>query len=365
MVIILTDQQDPKFTGGNGQTDYTLLAGQHQATAASADGAWGGSTQARVVAGDFVEAEIQLKATAAGKPSSTTGKVTVVLTDLQTSAAVEFATVTVANMKPTSVEKGTGKYLFENLPVGNQRVSVSAEDYHPHNGSVTVKAGETVSYDAYMEREKPRPEHEPPRAPAGKTGRVTIIVKDLVSETPIGDASVTVAGISPTSINAATGGYVFAAVPEGDQHVGATAPNYQPYNGNVNVLSDVAAQSSAFMQPKSPTPAPTPTPTPAHPSAPAGKTGRVTIIIKDLVTETPIGDATVTVAGISPRSINAATGGYVFAAVPVGEQDIAATAPNYNPYNGTTKVRSDAATQYNAFMQPKKPAPAHSVDHSK
>jgi len=274
---------------------------------------------------------------AVGAPSSAppdTGGATIGVINSSTNGPIGSASVTLAGKNPNSSDSGAGKYEFEKVPAGDLDISITAPDFEPHTGTVIVKAGKTTKYDAYLDPKKSAP------GPAAKTGQLTVKVKDLVTSAPIGDAKVMVAGKEPTSIDAATGSYSYAEVPEGNQPLGITAPNYQVYNGTALIRLDVNNHYGAYMQPKNPLP------------GPEGKMGRVTIEVKDIVTDEPIGDAKVTVAGKEPTSIIASTGGYTFAEVPEGDQPLAVTAPNHKDYKGNVLIRLDVNNQYNAFMQP-------------
>jgi alpha-tubulin suppressor-like RCC1 family protein/photosystem II stability/assembly factor-like uncharacterized protein len=244
------------------------------------------------------------------------GAVKGIVTDTITGNPISGISINIGgNISAASGRDGT--YIIQNVPAGDQNIFASASGFFDYNGVVNVVSEETVIHNFQM---------IPVSSQFGSvTGRVTT----GADNTAIAGAVVSIGTYS--AVANADGIYYFSEIPVGTHTVSATAVNYQNYSGTVIVNSYEIVNHNIQMAPVPP------------------QTGKVTGIVKDSVTDSPIANAFVSIGAFHTNS--AADGTYTIQGLPFGTYDVFASLTGYVDYEEQITVNSIATLNYNIPME--------------
>jgi hypothetical protein len=128
---------------------------------------------------------------------------------------IEGATIAVGQRSTTSMMGGA--YQLIPVPVGDQAITVTAQGFEPHNGTVTVTASALTIYNVTLSRSS---------IPTGGILKGTVLCN--TTHNPLIGAAVTLSNGGGTKTTDAAGQFQFDNIPAGVYTVTATYPNYSP-----------------------------------------------------------------------------------------------------------------------------------------
>ncbi|MBE0517118.1 MAG: S8 family serine peptidase [Methanophagales archaeon] len=162
-------------------------------------------------------------AMAEGTEPPATGSINGTVTDTD-ETAIEGATVVVEGTTLSATTGAEGYYLLENVPVGDQEVTASANGYYSNTTTVTVIKDDTVTQDFTLE--------------AIPTYTVSGTVTDT-KDTALEGAIVTIAGTELSATTEGDGSYSISEVKDGTYDITASKEGYSSQtNKTVTVNED-------------------------------------------------------------------------------------------------------------------------------
>ena len=156
-------------------------------------------------------------------PSTGVGNVTGTVTDNDSAAAIEGATVAIGTFSTTS--SSTGAYTLTGVTVGSQTITAAKSGYENYTSTVTVVADTTVTKDIAMTSSAPEP---------GK-GHVT---GDVIDENGNALSGVTVTAGTITDTTDSNGEYTLMNLDPGVTTLSFAKSGYDNATQNVTVVAD-------------------------------------------------------------------------------------------------------------------------------
>ncbi|SCG84500.1 bacillopeptidase F [Proteiniborus sp. DW1] len=153
-----------------------------------------------------------------------TGSMTGRITDYDTGYGISGARVSISGTSLYGITDNSGYYTINNIPVGTQQITVTADGYQAVSGSVTIEANRTVTVNGTMKREN-----------VVQTGTVTGRVVDYYSGSGISYARVSVG--DKTTYTDSYGYYTLNNVPAGSQYMTVGASGYYSASGYIDVIA--------------------------------------------------------------------------------------------------------------------------------
>ncbi|MDN3514170.1 MAG: carboxypeptidase regulatory-like domain-containing protein [Candidatus Brocadia sp.] len=263
-----------------------VSAGQHEVTASAPNYAL--STQTVTVEEGnpdktgknvFIFELASVPGTPTPTPTPGTGNIAGRVTDAQTDAGINGATVmldTGETATTDTVQGVAGVYEIPNVSAGQHEITASAPNYASSSQTVTVeegnpdKTGKNVFNFVLVSTATPTPTPVP-----GTTGNIAGQIKDGATNNPIAGAKVVVAGTGKEATTLANGRYQITGVPIGQQFIEASKEGYETASQTVTVEEgnpDPQTGKNIFnfqLTPAVATPTPTVSPTPAPSPTPS------------------------------------------------------------------------------------------------
>ena len=294
-------------TGSNGSYILSGVPAGSVTVSASAAGYGSGSRSSVLVTAGQTTSGINLSLT------PTAGTLRGTVTDSVTTNPVSGASVSIGGV--TTFTDGSGGYTLSGVPLGSQPAHISASYYATWNANVTVNPGsQTANFSL-----------------TPTTGTVTGTVLDAVTSSGVAGATVSVGGVSTTTV--ASGAYALTHVPYSSgasQTVNASASGYASNSTTVIVQPGLSVAASTISL----------TPTTGSVS------GKVTVA----GTATGIGGATVSSGGVSTQT--RADGTYTLAGVTPGSGlTVTASASGYGSASQTNVTVLAGQTTGNVNFQ--------------
>lgn len=250
------------------------------------------------------------------KASPTSGSVEGTVTDQDSGAALQGATVTIGQSSATTDVNGF--YSITGLEAGQQIAEVTRTGYRPKSAVVTVKAGESVICDIMM-------------VPDAKSGGVAGLVTDRDSGKDLEDVIVSIASLK-TSTNE-SGFYMLTGIKPDTYIITAQKTGYENYSGTVEVRGGEVTNCPIEMVPEE-------------------STGWVHGYVTSESSGAPVSGAQVIIGDHNVESEE--DGYYELLGIPVGDRDIAVLAAGYEEYRGTVTVEAGSqGTSFNVELTPK------------
>ncbi len=152
-------------------------------------------------------------------------------------AAIAGATVVVEGTILSAITDAVGYYLLENVPVGEQKVTASADGYSSQTATVTVEENATVNQSFTLE--------------AIPTYTVSGTVTDDQNNA-LEDATVTIEGTSLLATTGSDGTYTIPDVEKGTYNITASKEGYSSKTKTVTIDSDTRVEFSLNKETEAP-----------------------------------------------------------------------------------------------------------------
>jgi hypothetical protein len=175
-------------------------------------------------------------------PAGATGAIGIGAVDATTGLPIPSASVTIAGQSKST--DGSGTALFDKVPSGKQRFSVSHSNYESASDEAEVLANSSASKTVKL-----KPKSSPP--PGAQTGDISLNVTDAATGAPIAGATVSLAGKSKSTDG--SGVALFENAPAGTQSFTVNHLNYQSASGDAQVAPNASSVKDVKLKPKSST----------------------------------------------------------------------------------------------------------------
>ncbi len=246
-------------------------------------------------------------------PSTETGTVGGFVTDEDTGAGIEGATVRNQSGLYTDTTDATGYYQIDNIPAGSYTFSAIATGYSSQSATgVVIAEGETTTLDFALQVTVPT-SPTPTVSPTPPTATLVVDVTYTGGNVVVG-ATVTADGRTATT--GANGRATFSNLATGDYTVTVSLTGYDTATVDVTVVAPVTRQAVKLsLTTSTPTPSPTP------------KTATLAVAVSDTDGNVVVG-ATVTVDG--QTATTGANGSATFSNLATGDYTVTVSLTGYD-----------------------------------
>ncbi|MBX3279174.1 MAG: carboxypeptidase regulatory-like domain-containing protein [Acidobacteria bacterium] len=283
-------------TGFDGSYELNSVPAGATSLIASANGFDSSTVQVNVTAGQTAVQNISLSARG--------GSVQGTVYNAATNQPVAGASIQVKGTSISTSSGGNGAFVLPDVPAGWQTIIASAPGYDSDEAVLFLTPDAAIARDFYL---------------TPNIGAITGIVRESATNAPIAGAVVSAAGV--TAITDGAGAFTLNDLPTGPLTVSASAPDYNPTSGSINLLPGQTPQLLIVMTPQ---------------------LGVITGIVRD-ETGTAIPNATVSAAGVTATT--GANGSYTLTNVRAGSQTLSASATDYTPSSAAVVVAGDQTVQ--------------------
>lgn len=239
------------------------------------------------------------------------GSVSGTVTDQSTGTPIEGVNVAIGELKATTDANGT--YSIADVPAAEKDITATKEGYTNYTGKVLVEKGKVTQHNIVMVK--------------ADKGTVSGTITDKLTGQAIAGVQVTV---GTAVVNSDAQGKYTVQIGIGDYELKAEKDGYDVIRVNVTVKKDEVTTKDLVMV--------------------SAVDGRVTGVVTEVSTQTPLKDATITLGNLTTTSD--AQGKFFFDHVAVGEQDLKVQLPYYLEYTEKVTILAGKETAVEPVLTP-------------
>ncbi len=165
-----------------------------------------------------------------------TGILTGIVSDGDTSDAIEGATVAIDGTSLTTTTDSDGLYLIANVPAGDYDVTASKSGYTPETVTVGISGGITTNQDITLY----------PGSGDG-TGTLEGYVTDVSNQYILAGATIMLEGTSFSATSDAFGYYIISGIPAGDYTAVCSKTGYNEDDAYVTIIANQVTEYTFLM----------------------------------------------------------------------------------------------------------------------